>query len=93
MPILSYSHPRNFIDKIVRYSHVISEDNSMTIVDDMVQALEVLIQKNVTGIMNITNPGVINHTQILDLYKQYVDPSHTYISITTEELTQKFTCS
>ena len=56
MPILSHPHPRNFIDKIATYSHVISEDNAMTIVDDMVLALEALINQRVTGIINMTNP-------------------------------------
>lgn len=93
MPILSRSHPRNFIDKIAKYTHVISEDNSMTVVDDMVQALDVLIQKQVTGIINMTNPWVINHKEILDLYTTYVNPHHTYTAISTEELTQKFTCA
>lgn len=93
MPILSHPHPRNFIDKIVRYTHVISEDNAMTIVDDMLPATEVLMKKHVTGIINMTNPGVINHAQILDLYKQHVNPSHTYTPISTTELTERFTCA
>ena len=34
---------------------------------------------------NFTNPGVISHNQILDLYKQYIDPNFTYKNFTLEE--------
>jgi len=56
MPILSKRNPRNFIDKIAKYSHVINEGNSVTVVDDMLQAMKVLIEQKVTGIMNMVNP-------------------------------------
>jgi hypothetical protein len=56
MPILSRPHPRNFIDKLVRYTHVINEANSVTVIDDMMVALGVLIDKKVTGVCNLVNP-------------------------------------
>lgn len=34
---------------------------------------------------NFTNPGVISHNQILDLYKKYIDPEFTYTNFTLEE--------
>ncbi|MBP7062442.1 sugar nucleotide-binding protein [Patescibacteria group bacterium] len=56
MPILSKKNPRNLIDKIAKYSHVINEANSVTVVDDMLQAMQVLIEQRVIGIMNVVNP-------------------------------------
>ena len=37
------------------------------------------------GVFNFTNPGAISHNEILDLYKQYIDPSFTYKNFTLEE--------
>ena len=34
---------------------------------------------------NFTNPGTISHNQILDLYKQYIDPAFTYTNFSLEE--------
>lgn len=93
MPILSKPNPRNFIDKIAKYSHVINEWNSVTVVDDMLDAMKVLIEQKVTGIMNMVNPGVLYHHDMLALYKKIVDPNHSFTPISMEELTQKFTCA
>lgn len=93
MPILSKPNPRNFIDKIAKYSHVINEANSVTVVDDMLDAMKVLIEQKVTGIMNMVNPGLLYHHDMLDLYKEIVNPNHTFTAISMEELTQKYTCA
>jgi dTDP-4-dehydrorhamnose reductase len=93
MPILSKPNPRNFIDKIAKYSHVINEWNSVTVVDDMLVAMKVLIEQKVTGIMNMVNPGVLYHHDMLVLYKKIVDPNHSFTPISMEELVQKFTCA
>lgn len=93
MPILSKRNPRNFIDKIAKYSHVINEGNSVTVVDDMLQAMKVLIEQKVTGIMNMVNPWILYHHDMLKLYKEIVDPNHSFTPISMEELTQKFVCA
>ena len=93
MPILSKPNPRNFIDKMAKYSHVINEWNSVTVVDDMLVAMKVLIDQKVTGIMNMVNPWVLYHHDMLALYKEIVDPKHSFTPISMEELTQKFVCA
>lgn len=91
MVLMSKSHPRNFIDKMAKYTHIINEANSVTVVDDMLQAMKVLIEQRVTGIMNIVNPGVLCRHDMLALYKEIVDPNHTFTPISMEELIQKHT--
>jgi len=93
MPILSRPHPRNFIDKIAKYTHVINEANSVTVVEDMLKAMDALIQKKVNGIFNMVNPGVLRHHDLLKKYKEIVDPSHDFTPISMQELLQKFTCT
>ena len=38
-----------------------------------------------TGIYNFCNPGAVSHNEILDMYKDIVDPSFSYENFTIEE--------
>lgn len=86
MPLDGEPGPRNFITKIANYPKVISVPNSITVIDDLIVAAKALIQQKATGIYNVVNPGVIEHKEILSLYKEIVDPNHTYQLISLEEL-------
>lgn len=91
MPISFVSHPRNTINKIISYKKVISVPNSVTLIEDMYPAIEKLIDKKVTGVLNLTNEGYVTHGQILDAYKKYVNPEHNFELITPEELEKNVT--
>ncbi|QQR55292.1 sugar nucleotide-binding protein [Candidatus Peregrinibacteria bacterium] len=86
MPFDSVPGERNFITKILKYPKVISVPNSISVLEDFMKAAKVLIQKRATGIYNVTNPGVITHKEILDLYIELVDPEYRYELFTVEEM-------
>lgn len=86
MPLDSEKSPRNFITKITKYERVINEPNSMSVIGDLISATVQLIEKQKTGIYNVTNPGFITHKEILDMYKEIVDPTFTYTLMDTKEL-------
>lgn len=86
MPISSdLSNPRNFITKISRYNKVVNIPNSMTILDELLPISIEMAKRNLRGIWNFTNPGVVSHNEILEMYKEYIDPSFTYKNFTLEE--------
>lgn len=85
MPIVSYHNERNLITKLTKYAKICSVPNSMTILDEMLPVLIKYAREERTGTVNLVNPGVITHNEILELYKQYVDPSFTYINFTLED--------
>ncbi len=89
MPIDSEPNPRNLIAKLVNYPNVIDIENSVTVVSDLLKATDALMQKKKTGIYHVTNPGPVRHSDILELYKKIVDPSHAYALITYKQLLQK----
>lgn len=89
MPIDDEPNPRNLIDKLVGYAQVIDVENSVTIIPDMIDVCYQLMAKRGTGIFHITNPGTARHRQILDLYREYVDPHHQNAWISNEELMQR----
>lgn len=88
MPIVSAVHPRNFITKIVHYEKVCSVPNSMTVLDELLPLMLDMAEKKVTGTMNLTNPGLISHNEILQMYKELVDPQFTWKNFTVEEQAQ-----
>lgn len=86
MPISSdLQNPRNFIPKIARYDKVVNIPNSMTILDELLPISVEMAKRNLTGIWNFTNPGVVSHNEILEMYKQYIDPSYTWKNFNLEE--------
>ena len=42
-------------------------------------------QRGLTGIMNYTNPGTVSHNEILQMYKEYIDPDFKWSNYTIEE--------
>lgn len=85
MPLSDDLHPRNFITKITKYEKVVNIPNSMTILHDLIPLIPDMVRRGITGIYNFTNPGVISHNQILDLYKQYIDHDFTYVNFSLDD--------
>lgn len=86
MPISSdLSNPRNFITKISRYNKVVNIPNSMTVLDELLPISIEMAKRNLKGIWNFTNPGVISHNEILELYRDYIDPQFKWKNFDLEE--------
>lgn len=79
------SSTRNFITKITNYKKICSIPNSMTVIPDVLPIMIDMIQHKKTGTINLVNPGVISHNEILDMYTEIVDPTFTYENFTLEE--------
>jgi 3,5-epimerase/4-reductase len=76
---------RNFITKITNYKKICSLPNSMTVLNELLPVLIGLALKSTVGTVNLTNPGVISHNEILTMYKEIVDPNFTWENFSTEE--------
>ena len=85
MPITSKHEPRNFITKITTYERICSIPNSMTVLDELLPYALDMAKRQITGTYNFTNPGVISHNEILELYREIVDTSFTWKNFTIEE--------
>ena len=86
MPIDSIPSSKNLIDKLAKYEKIIDVKNSVTIVEDMVDVFYQLLNKKAAGIFHVVNPGAISHKEILAMYEEIVDPTHSNIWIDEEEL-------
>ncbi|KAF6260950.1 hypothetical protein COO60DRAFT_1637167 [Scenedesmus sp. NREL 46B-D3] len=86
MPIVAdLVYPRNFITKIIKYDKVVDIPNSMTVLPELIPLSIQMAERKLTGIMNFTNPGCISHNEILEMYKQYIDPDFAWSNFTLEE--------
>ena len=85
MPIVNYEHNRNFLSKIFKYEKICSMPNSMTVLEDMYPVIMDMMSKNTTGTFNMVNKGVITHNEILEMYKEHIDPSFVWKNFSVEE--------
>lgn len=86
MPITADRNPRNFITKITTYKKICSVPNSMTVFPELLPIMiDMSLNKNITGTINLTNPGLITHNEILEMYKEIVDPSFVWENFNIEE--------
>tara|TARA_B100000073_G_scaffold276343_1_gene236430 strand:+ start:184 stop:1056 length:873 start_codon:yes stop_codon:yes gene_type:complete len=85
MPITNKYNKRNFITKITSYDKICSVPNSMTVLTELLPYVVKMMEKGLVGTLNFTNPGVISHNEILEMYKEIVDPTFKYKNFTQEE--------
>ena len=85
MPITDEINSRNFITKITTYCKICSIRNSMTVLPELLPIMIDMCEKNVTGTVNLTNPGLISHNEILEMYKEIVDKEFTWDNFSIEE--------
>ena len=85
MPITHTRHPRNFITKITKYEYICSIRNSMTVLDELLPLLVDMILQKQVGTINLVNPGAITHNEILEMYREIVDPTFTWKNFSAEE--------
>ncbi len=85
MPITGTKNPRNFITKIVNYDKICSIKNSMTVLPELLPYVLDMMKNKITGTINLTNPGLISHNEILTMYKEIVDPHFSWKNFTIEE--------
>jgi dTDP-glucose 4,6-dehydratase len=88
MPITDIPNPRNFITKITTYEKICSISNSMTVLPELLPLAFELAKNKHTGTLNLTNPGLISHNEILEMYKEIVDHDFEWKNFNVEEQTK-----
>ena len=90
IPLDNRSHPKNIINKLVRYKTVIDIPNSVTYIPDFVKMLKHLIKKDVRGIFNTVNKGGLKYSKLMAVYKSHV-PDFQYSILPLRKLNLKRT--
>ena len=85
MPITDEFNSRNFITKITTYDKICSVSNSMSVLNELIPLMIDMAKNKTLGTVNLTNPGLITHNEILEMYKEIVDPDFTWKNFSLEE--------
>jgi 3,5-epimerase/4-reductase len=86
MPIDHIPSSGNLIDKVSSFSKVIDVENSVTIIDDLMSVCHQLLERQLPGLFHATNPGIMKHRDLIELYRDLVNPSHTCEWISNNDL-------
>jgi 3,5-epimerase/4-reductase len=89
MPIDGMPGGRNLISKLVKYPKIIDVENSVSVIPDLVAAVLKMIEVRAQGIFHVVNDGTMKHRDLIALYDELVDPSHTNEWITSEDLVKQ----
>jgi len=92
MPITGEENPRNFITKIINYKKICSIKNSMTVLPELLPIVLDMMKNKTVGTINLTNPGLISHNEILDMYKEIVDPDFVYENFSADDQRKILAC-
>ena len=84
MPV-SMEIDKGFVGKIIKYKKVVNVPNSLSVLDDLLPIAVDMTLKAIKGNFNFVNPGAIAHHEVLEMYKQCIDPAHVYEGFTVEE--------
>jgi dTDP-4-dehydrorhamnose reductase len=84
MPI-STELDKGFVGKIIKYKKLINIPNSLCILEDLLPLAVDMTLKEIKGNYNFVNPGTMSHNEVMDLYKEYIDPDHVYENFSLEE--------
>jgi dTDP-4-dehydrorhamnose reductase len=88
MPITNNYNSRNFITKITNYKKICSIPNSMSVLTEILPYVLDMMKKSITGTINLVNPGLISHNEILEMYKELVDKDFKWENFSIEEQRQ-----
>jgi dTDP-4-dehydrorhamnose reductase len=72
IPLLDKPHPKNILDKLIRYKKVIDVGNSITYMPDFIKAFKYLLKIDARGIYNLVNRGGLRYPKLMQVYKKYV---------------------
>lgn len=70
LPVSSAPHPRNYLDRLTKFSAFAEVTSSLTVVDDLIPAIDHLRSTQQWGLYHIANPGVLSAMDIARALQQ-----------------------
>lgn len=84
IPFNGIPEPKNYLYKLLNYNNLISQQNSITNVDDLVNFVYKFIEKKrLLGIYNVTNKGSIDAQTVTEMLKEngLENPNWKFVSV------------
>jgi len=86
LPMDSAPSPKNTVTKLAGHPKVIDVSNSVTVMDDLLDAFRQIMEKRATGIFHAVNPQPLAYRDLMKWYEEIVDPDHRNEWITEDQL-------
>ena len=80
MPLLNAKHPKNILDKLIKYGKVIDIANSVTYIPDFIRAIKHLIKIDARGVYNVVNKGGLRFPKLMSLFLNAISCSNSFKS-------------
>ncbi|MEK7644184.1 MAG: sugar nucleotide-binding protein, partial [Patescibacteria group bacterium] len=80
--------PRNALTKMLTYNKFVDTPNSCTVVEDLLEVTNEMVEKNLVGVYNVCNPGVTTPWEIATFLKEIVKPEMEFVKISKQELNE-----
>lgn len=85
LPLTNIISNKNLICKLINYAKVVNIPNSISVLPELLPISLDMSIKALTGIINLVNPGVITHNQLLEMYKKHINGSITWENFSESE--------
>ncbi len=86
IPFNELDGPRNYLSKLQRYDNLLQARNSLSQLDDFVNACWECVEKKLPyGIYNVTNPGSVKTSDVVELILKYAVNNKNYKFFDSEE--------
>ncbi|KKT72523.1 MAG: hypothetical protein UW69_C0090G0003 [Microgenomates group bacterium GW2011_GWA2_44_7] len=86
MVISSKVDRRNTLGKWLVYTHFISDQNTLTVIEDMMPVVKDLIARRISGTFNIANQGTVSPLEVAQVIKGEINPSLKIYETTLDEV-------
>ncbi len=86
IPFNEKDSPRNYISKMIRYQRLLQAENSLSQLQDFVDAcLECWLRRVPFGIYNVTNPGSVTTREVVAMIQKYLCPGRNFEFFESED--------
>ncbi len=86
IPFNHIDSPRNYLTKLLRYSRLLDAENSLSHLDDFVDAcLGCWLQKVPFGTYNVTNTGWVTTREVVAMIQKHLDPERQFDFFESED--------
>src|SRR5262249_32612097 len=70
------------------YKRVLVRKNSLSHVPDFLAAAKALIARRAAGVYNVVNEGALSPFEVMELYRELVDPRHAFEPLAWDQMGQ-----
>ena len=86
IPFNGVYEPKNYLYKVLKYDNLISKQNSITCVDDLIRFVDKFIrlpERPMSGVFNVVNKGSVDGAEVVDMLRHHgiSNPNWKFVTI------------